>query len=380
MKTEALGLYAHAEGENTIASSNNTHTEGMETTASNICAHAEGASTTASGTSSHAEGQFTTASGSYSHAQNYSTIAAGQSQTTIGEYNISDITSAFIIGNGSADNARSNAYSINWNGESVQAGSATVNGAITAAGAITTSIGNISTASGAINATNDITTSNGGISAKNNITTSAGNISTTNGSITAGGNNGTINANKTITAGTGITATTGNIAALQGNISASGTINAGGSISTTSGNISTSDGNISATGNITTSNGNIEGKILKADTHIQAPKIELNTNGTGLGHGGYIDFHYYNTNNILTKDGISAGTNGQDYTSRIIEKEIADTKNASIKYNAIMIEDYLTFNKGLIMSPLSYGTDDPETHFTNAGVSPIQGQLYIQIF
>ena len=53
-----------------------------------------------------------------SHAQNQYTIAASQAQTAIGKYNVSDSadTYAFIIGNGTADNARSNALTIDWNG------------------------------------------------------------------------------------------------------------------------------------------------------------------------------------------------------------------------------------------------------------------------
>ena len=83
---------------------------------------AEGFDTTASGESSHAEGSNTTASGSYSHAEGSNTIAKGESQHVQGKYNIADETSAFIIGNGSSDNARSNAAKIDWNGNLEVAG------------------------------------------------------------------------------------------------------------------------------------------------------------------------------------------------------------------------------------------------------------------
>lgn len=83
---------------------------------------AEGQNTTASGNSSHAEGQETTASGVYSHAEGNNTIANGESQHVQGKYNIADETSAFIIGNGSSDNARSNAVKIDWSGNLEVAG------------------------------------------------------------------------------------------------------------------------------------------------------------------------------------------------------------------------------------------------------------------
>ena len=83
---------------------------------------AEGFDTTASGESSHAEGSNTTASGSYSHAEGSNTIAKGESQHVQGKYNIADETSAFIIGNGSGDNVRSNAMKVDWSGNLEVAG------------------------------------------------------------------------------------------------------------------------------------------------------------------------------------------------------------------------------------------------------------------
>jgi hypothetical protein len=92
---------------------------GVGVTASGTYSHAEGLSTTASGfEGSHAEGSLAVASGLASHAQNRGTIAAGDYQTAIGTYNVEDTsgTYAFIIGNGTADNDRSNAFAVDWNG------------------------------------------------------------------------------------------------------------------------------------------------------------------------------------------------------------------------------------------------------------------------
>lgn len=101
-----------------VASGNYSHAEGSGTTASGFSSHTEGASTIASGARSHAEGSATTASGDYSHAEGLGTIASGNNQHTQGAYNIEDSNSkyAFIIGNGTSDSARSNAFAVDWNG------------------------------------------------------------------------------------------------------------------------------------------------------------------------------------------------------------------------------------------------------------------------
>ncbi len=89
-----LGEYAQAFGENTIASG--------------IHSHAEGSGATASSTNSHAEGLYTIASGENQHVQ--------------GKYNISDTTSAHIVGNGTERNTRSNAHTLDWQGNAWFAG------------------------------------------------------------------------------------------------------------------------------------------------------------------------------------------------------------------------------------------------------------------
>lgn len=114
--TKASGNSAHAEGKSSVASGSFSHAEGYNTEANKESAHAEGNQSKASGINSHAEGNSTVASGENSHAQNQGTIANGDAQTAIGKYNIADTTSAFIVGKGTADNARSNAFSIDWNG------------------------------------------------------------------------------------------------------------------------------------------------------------------------------------------------------------------------------------------------------------------------
>ena len=140
-ETIASGDYSHAEGESTTASGISSHAEGNSTTASEYCSHAEGGSTTASGYYSHAEGSRTEASNYYSHAEGANTIASGECshaegyltiasseyQHVQGKYNIEDTanTYAHIVGNGD-ENARSNAHTLDWNGNAWFAGNVKV--------------------------------------------------------------------------------------------------------------------------------------------------------------------------------------------------------------------------------------------------------------
>ena len=131
-KSAASYSYAHAEGANTTAKDYATHAEGQNTTASGYGAHSEGQNTTADFESAHAEGKGTYAGyGSGAHAEGVGTIAKGiashaEGKGTIaregshveGSYNIEDTSDdyAHIIGNGSSDNDRSNALTVDWDG------------------------------------------------------------------------------------------------------------------------------------------------------------------------------------------------------------------------------------------------------------------------
>jgi hypothetical protein len=130
--TLALGsMSSHAEGCETIASGDiGSHAEGFHTTASGSASHAEGHNTTASGLYSHAEGRNTTASNTGSHAEGSNTSAQGRSQHAQGEYNITETNVrtdvrgvyAHIVGNGTAEDARSNAHTLDWDGNAWFAG------------------------------------------------------------------------------------------------------------------------------------------------------------------------------------------------------------------------------------------------------------------
>ena len=114
----AGGFASHAEGGNTVASGVYSHAEGVNTTASGSDSHAEGSGTSAKNSTAHAEGWNTVAGGFASHAGGYDTKASSNYQTAIGKYNIEDTASKYllIVGNGSSDSARSNAFCVNTTG------------------------------------------------------------------------------------------------------------------------------------------------------------------------------------------------------------------------------------------------------------------------
>lgn len=140
--TTAAGRYSHAEGFKTQTNSGNypSHSEGSNTIARGESAHAEGHvdgndsgsrtidsiiyylganskgshceghNTIAQGIASHAEGGETAALSNYSHAGGLHTISNTVAGTAIGKYNISGNNKLFVVGNGTDNNNRSDAF------------------------------------------------------------------------------------------------------------------------------------------------------------------------------------------------------------------------------------------------------------------------------
>ena len=123
----AAGIGSHAEGGATEAIGNYSHAEGNNTHAIGWSSHAEGTTSIASGSCSHAEGQHTTASGANSHAEGSETIAASANQHVNGKFNVIDSSNTYaeIVGNGTSSSDRSNAYTLDWNGNATYAGRVT---------------------------------------------------------------------------------------------------------------------------------------------------------------------------------------------------------------------------------------------------------------
>jgi hypothetical protein len=134
---QATNTAAHAEGYNTTASGFFSHSSNRNTVASATCAHAVGEGTQATADASHSEGFYSVASGFAGHAEGYETLASGYAssangyytvadqpyQTAVGKYNTANQTAAlFVVGNGSAVDDRSNAFSVDENGNAILAG------------------------------------------------------------------------------------------------------------------------------------------------------------------------------------------------------------------------------------------------------------------
>ena len=84
-----VGGMSFAEGQNTTANGWVSHAEGSSTTARGVASHAEGSNTVASGMMSHAEGFRTNASGGAAHAQGTDTTANGENSLAGGDNSIS---------------------------------------------------------------------------------------------------------------------------------------------------------------------------------------------------------------------------------------------------------------------------------------------------
>ena len=135
--------YLNDSSGNGIQSSSNTASGyisiamGRETTASGTYSTAMGRSTTASGYNSTAMGYSTIASGDFSRAMGFSITASDRGSLVIGQYNLlgSTVTNsatefstentAFVIGNGTANESRSDALTVLFDGTTNIAGSVT---------------------------------------------------------------------------------------------------------------------------------------------------------------------------------------------------------------------------------------------------------------
>ena len=111
----ASGEYSHAENFG-LAYGRGSHAEGIQAEA-----HAEG---------SHAEGMWAIADGEGAHAEGFYTIAKGLAQHAEGMFNIEDVDEKYIhvVGNGTNVATRSNAHTLDWDGNAWFAGDVVVGG------------------------------------------------------------------------------------------------------------------------------------------------------------------------------------------------------------------------------------------------------------
>ena len=128
----AIGLNSHAEGIGTNSAAAGSHTEGYLTRTFGVSSHAEGQNTTALGDSSHAEGIGTQANGIGSHAEGIGTIANYNFMHATGRFNVtgsSEEYAYFVVGNGSSNSIRANAFRVSGSGQCLAAGTFTNGGA-----------------------------------------------------------------------------------------------------------------------------------------------------------------------------------------------------------------------------------------------------------
>lgn len=118
------GTNSIAFGYETTASGKYSYANGWKNVASGDYSRAEGLNTTASGYNSHSEGRDTIASGDTAHAEGNGTIASCNNQHTEGSYNIEDTEGKYlhIVGNGTSDTDRSNAHTLDSQGNAWYAG------------------------------------------------------------------------------------------------------------------------------------------------------------------------------------------------------------------------------------------------------------------
>ena len=144
----AKGTSSFAQGMDTKAYGNACHSEGYASKAgveNNIniqFAHAEGDHTEAKGTASHTEGSYTRAYNNCEHASGQYNNSVSAS-TTFGDSG----NTLFSVGNGTADNARHNAFEIRQNGDiycSDGTNDVKLQDTITATAANTTALGGLS--------------------------------------------------------------------------------------------------------------------------------------------------------------------------------------------------------------------------------------------
>ncbi len=152
-RTKAIGDRSTAMGENTVASGHHSTAMGVQTEASGGTATTMGYLTLASGSDSFASGYNTAATGAISRAMGQYSLASGELSTALGKYTrASDFGSvvigqsnlaganltasatefslnntAFVIGNGTDENSRSDALTVLFDGTTTIAGDLNVN-------------------------------------------------------------------------------------------------------------------------------------------------------------------------------------------------------------------------------------------------------------
>ena len=118
--TRVNSYASHAEGSYTTMPDGTTR----YSTAAGYASHTEGGGCHTNGVASHAEGIGTTANGRCAHVEGTYTVASGKAQHVEGIANIEDTEDQYIhiAGNGVDPSDRSNAHTLDWDGNAWFAG------------------------------------------------------------------------------------------------------------------------------------------------------------------------------------------------------------------------------------------------------------------
>jgi hypothetical protein len=136
-RSGSAGANSVSVGWHNVANAQSSFAEGEGNTSSGYASHSEGYGNTASGLMAHAEGVTTESSGYGSHSEGVGTIANHIGQHVIGTYNVADTSTAEptakgnyieIVGNGTDDDRRRNARTLDWNGNETLMGDLTYKG------------------------------------------------------------------------------------------------------------------------------------------------------------------------------------------------------------------------------------------------------------
>ena len=124
--SNSIGERAVEVNNHNTASGADSFAQGSSTTAWGVASHSEGSATIARGAGSHAEGYFskTKADAKGSHAEGEYVTASVPFQHAEGRANVEDDDGVYahIVGNGTDDENRSNAYALDWQGNGWFAG------------------------------------------------------------------------------------------------------------------------------------------------------------------------------------------------------------------------------------------------------------------
>lgn len=116
----ATGHRSHVEGKSNVASGEAIHIEGIGNSGSGRGAHIEGGANTANGQYAHVGGYASIANKNYSFSHGYYAYAYNDHQFVVGKYNLNKNNNAlFVVGNGTANNNRLNAFEVLADGSAI---------------------------------------------------------------------------------------------------------------------------------------------------------------------------------------------------------------------------------------------------------------------